>query len=236
MQKIDKRLLTVFFIVVFAAVLALVAIWLIRANHRNEYREGRYFQNYNEQSIVGDRSCLRSGNCSQCQGKKNCAVQQKETTVDINQITATLKQLFADKYKKKIADVSVTINQATNDYARGGVKLSAAKTAEGGNFLAVKVNGSWQIIFDGNGSINCNLKEQYGFPDEMLSDCASEQKTTTNNAGIANPASVYCEEHGGKLEMVNNEAGVAGICKFSDDSSCDEWAFFRGECKSGDNK
>lgn len=51
---------------------------------------------------------------------------------------------------------------------------------------------------------------------------------------LANPASVYCEEQGGTLEIRTAEAGgQAGYCVFDDGSECDEWAFFRGECTPG---
>ncbi len=51
-------------------------------------------------------------------------------------------------------------------------------------------------------------------------------------AGIANPASLYCLEHGGTLEITKDaEGGEQGLCKFSDGTECDEWQFFRGECK-----
>ncbi len=53
------------------------------------------------------------------------------------------------------------------------------------------------------------------------------------NAGLANPASVYCEEQGGTLEMREGEDGTTGYCVFDDGSECEEWAFFRGECEAG---
>ncbi len=50
-------------------------------------------------------------------------------------------------------------------------------------------------------------------------------------AGLANPASAYCEEHGGVLELrTDTEGGVSGVCIFPDGTECDEWAYFRGEC------
>lgn len=52
--------------------------------------------------------------------------------------------------------------------------------------------------------------------------------------GIANPASVYCQEQGGRLEIRTAEdGGQAGYCLFADGSECEEWAFFRGECVPG---
>jgi len=46
---------------------------------------------------------------------------------------------------------------------------------------------------------------------------------------LANPASVYCEEQGGKLEIRDMDKGQVGICSF-DNRECEEWAYFRGEC------
>ena len=60
------------------------------------------------------------------------------------------------------------------------------------------------------------------------------ENTASENAQIANPASTYCIEQGGNSAIIETEAGQAGICKFNDGSECDEWAFFRKECKAGD--
>ena len=51
------------------------------------------------------------------------------------------------------------------------------------------------------------------------------------NAQIANPASVYCEENGGKLEIRAAEDGSqAGICILKNGTQCDEWKYYRGQC------
>ncbi|WP_298815852.1 putative hemolysin [Chloroflexus sp.] len=59
--------------------------------------------------------------------------------------------------------------------------------------------------------------------------------TATVIGGLANPASTYCVEQGGRLEIqaVANE-GQVGVCLFADGSLCDEWAFFRNECRPGE--
>lgn len=51
--------------------------------------------------------------------------------------------------------------------------------------------------------------------------------------GLPNPASVFCEEQGYKLELRTDASGTAGYCIFPDGSECEEWAFFRGECTPG---
>jgi putative hemolysin len=48
---------------------------------------------------------------------------------------------------------------------------------------------------------------------------------------MPNPASVYCEQNGNTLEIHTAEDGSqSGVCVFLDGSTCDEWAYFRGEC------
>lgn len=50
---------------------------------------------------------------------------------------------------------------------------------------------------------------------------------------LANPASQYCVDQGGRLEIRDEAAGQTGYCIFEDGSECEEWAFYRGECEPG---
>lgn len=50
---------------------------------------------------------------------------------------------------------------------------------------------------------------------------------------IPNPASVYCITHNGTLEIRENEKGQYGVCIFPDGSECEEWAYYKGQCKPG---
>jgi len=53
-------------------------------------------------------------------------------------------------------------------------------------------------------------------------------------ANMPNPASVYCEQQGNKLEIRTAADGSqSGICVSPDGSTCEEWAYFRGECGLG---
>jgi len=70
----------------------------------------------------------------------------------------------------------------------------------------------------------------------MLAACgpAAQDTPAPAQAGLPNPASVYCEEQGGRLEIrTDASGGQAGVCIFPDGSECDEWAYFRGECQPG---
>jgi putative hemolysin len=72
----------------------------------------------------------------------------------------------------------------------------------------------------------------------ILSACAAQTSpvstTATPDTKIANPASGYCEQNGGKLEMRSDASGAnTGVCVFPDKTECDEWAFYRGKCGPG---
>jgi len=73
----------------------------------------------------------------------------------------------------------------------------------------------------------------------FLSGCnliSSKDKKDSGNANMPNPASVFCEENGGTLDIRTAEDGSqSGFCVFPDGSECDEWAYYRGECKPGDS-
>ncbi len=50
----------------------------------------------------------------------------------------------------------------------------------------------------------------------------------------ANPASQHCVEQGGTLTIERNPGGGQyGVCTFSDNRQCEEWALLRGECPTG---
>jgi putative hemolysin len=55
--------------------------------------------------------------------------------------------------------------------------------------------------------------------------------TEIPQANMPNPASLYCEQNGNTLEIQTAaDSSQSGLCIFPDGSSCDEWAYFRGEC------
>ncbi|MBL8562451.1 MAG: DUF333 domain-containing protein [Gemmobacter sp.] len=48
-------------------------------------------------------------------------------------------------------------------------------------------------------------------------------------ASMANPASKYCAELGGRLEIRAEQAGEAGYCHLPDGSVMEEWQLYRGK-------
>jgi putative hemolysin len=45
--------------------------------------------------------------------------------------------------------------------------------------------------------------------------------------GMTNPASEFCVQSGGKLEIRQGPAGEYGVCRLPDGREVEEWAFYR---------
>jgi putative hemolysin len=64
-------------------------------------------------------------------------------------------------------------------------------------------------------------------------ECGPQDPTFTSPLGLPNPASAHCEEQGYTVQLRTGENGTIGYCLFPDDTECEEWAFYRGECVPG---
>ena len=66
--------------------------------------------------------------------------------------------------------------------------------------------------------------------------CTYSCKQKEDEVKLANPASVFCAENGGKTSIRIENYGDVGYCLFDDGTQCEEWAYFRGECSPGEFK
>ncbi len=96
---------------------------------------------------------------------------------------------------------------------------------KGDYYVRVKYRvGMSSILFEDK-KISCPGMPQATPPaEEPVEEKLEEQ------AQIANPASVYCKEQGGELDMRETPEGTIGYCLLPDGTECEEWAYFRGEC------
>lgn len=84
-----------------------------------------------------------------------------------------IKQSFAQKYNKKISEISLDINKKDDTHVWGSVKFSGEMS--GGWFLAFKeFPDNWIIVQDGNGTISCEAIKPYSFPISMVSGCVDQ--------------------------------------------------------------
>lgn len=180
--------------------------------------------------------CFISAGYSWCESKAKCLRPWEEICLSeaTEDDVLDIKQAFMDKHERESGDIRVTLDMFTGNYARGGVNFIVEDDfGPGGIFLAYKEGDNWEIAFDGNGMYDCQELEVYNFPAEMLTGCSvREDLEEAGSVELSNPASTYCTEQGGMVEMRNNDEGQYGVCIFENGNECEEWAFFRGECEN----
>lgn len=135
-----------------------------------------YNPNSNNNNIVGgdkdEHGCIGSAGYSWCEEKQKCLRVWEETCSAEDIKTAEeIKKLLAEKYDKELADVNVNIIMSDDTHAVGTVFfLINGQQGEGGGVLAIKDKGKWKLVYDGNGSVDCQLlKNTYGFSVDLLS-------------------------------------------------------------------
>ena len=60
------------------------------------------------------------------------------------------------------------------------------------------------------------------------------ESMSEESLGLANPASVNCEEKGGTVVIQKRgDGGEYGVCVFPENRQCEEWAMYNGDCPEG---
>ena len=57
----------------------------------------------------------------------------------------------------------------------------------------------------------------------------NDDEPDVSTPGLANPASEYCVEQGGEVEIVDEADGQVGYCLLPDGRRIEEWEFYRAE-------
>ena len=67
----------------------------------------------------------------------------------------------------------------------------------------------------------------------LMGACGGDNSPVTTNpptsdvgTQVANPASQYCVDQGGTVEIVDETAGQVGYCNLPDGTSVEEWEYF----------
>ncbi|MEM7818294.1 MAG: DUF333 domain-containing protein, partial [Candidatus Aenigmatarchaeota archaeon] len=75
-------------------------------------------------------------------------------------------------------------------------------------------------------AVGCPCSES---PETCPQDCGGLK--IGGKVSIPNPAAIYCEKSGYKLEKRKDKEGNEyGVCVFPDGKECDEWSFYEGKC------
>ncbi len=139
----NVKLINVFIILVFLAVVAAGSYWFLQKHNPAE------------------ENSLPSAVPTQ-------TTQKTISPTPFPDTKSAIQAFLANKYKKPISEVKITVAKEVSGFASGSVLFGQGGTGEGGMWLAVLGNG-WNVVWDGNGNVNCNkMRQQYGFPDTIL--------------------------------------------------------------------
>ncbi len=82
-------------------------------------------------------------------------------------LKVAMKQALVAKHGSNANELNITVSKIVGTHATGG----ASSTGGGGMWLAAKVNGTWKLVWDGNGTIGCADIAPYNFPTSMVPEC-----------------------------------------------------------------
>jgi len=85
-------------------------------------------------------------------------------------IKTAVRQGLVAEHGPDAASMTITVSKIIGLNASGG----ASAQAGGGMWLAAKVSGTWKLIWDGNGTISCQVIAPYNFPTSMVPECWDE--------------------------------------------------------------
>jgi maltose-binding protein MalE len=120
--------------------------------------------------VGGDRDehgCIGSAGYSWCAPKNKCLRVWEEKCYE--NIEQEIQYLLAQKYNKSADEVKVTITKQDDTHVAGSVLFGKDGSGEGGSVLAVRTGDVWEIVYDGNGNVDCDrMRQEYLFSDEIL--------------------------------------------------------------------
>lgn len=123
--------------------------------------------------VGGDRDahgCIGSAGYTWCPKQATCLRIWEENCY--SEPAEQVQFLLATKYEKPMTDVSVSVRASDATHLAGGVSFKAAGLSQpgaGGLFLAASKNGVWQVVYDGNGAVDCvSMRAVFGFTDALL--------------------------------------------------------------------
>lgn len=82
-------------------------------------------------------------------------------------LTAAVKTGLVAEHGPDAANMTITVSKIQGNFAQGG----ASEQGGGAMWLAAKVNGTWKLAWDGNGTISCTSVDPYNFPTSMVPEC-----------------------------------------------------------------
>lgn len=89
-------------------------------------------------------------------------------TIDEKLISEAIKTNLIKKYGSNASDMNVSVSEVDGEYAKGMV----TEQGGGGMWFAARLNGTWTLVWDGNGVITCDDISPFPeFPANLIPEC-----------------------------------------------------------------
>lgn len=87
---------------------------------------------------------------------------------DTEAIIAGVRKGLIAGHGQAAAGMTITVSKVEGEYAKG----MAGEQGGGGIWFAARLNGTWTLVWDGNGTIDCNSVSPFPeFPTDMIPEC-----------------------------------------------------------------
>lgn len=151
-------------------IVGLFAAYNLGSNKQNKAPIPEISVTPTEPVVGGDRDahgCIGSAGYSWCEPKSKCLRIWEEKCYE--SLKKEIEAILTRKYNKSVDEVKVTITKQNDLYAGGSVLFGEGGPGEAGMFLARKTGDIWEVVFDGNGNVDCTkMRQDYGFTDDIL--------------------------------------------------------------------
>jgi hypothetical protein len=95
-------------------------------------------------------------------------------SVPAEDLSAQMQKEFSKKYGKPADTYIVRVKESSDAYAKGSIDFK--DEAGGGLWFAAKTDAGWELVFDGNGIIDCATADKYQMPADYVPGCVDTTK------------------------------------------------------------
>jgi flagellar basal body-associated protein FliL len=174
-SKEKSKVFTTFILILL--ILALLAAgafgyWLYSQNRGENTEPQQSPSLLPQQSLEPGGSSVESSPVVLPSEEASPAASSAQASPEVSSLETQLKQAFADKYSKQLAEVDLEVSDNDGTYAKGLVKFSG--DISGGWWLAYSNGSTWTLVADGNGTVMCTDIEDYNFPNTLVPECWDE--------------------------------------------------------------
>jgi hypothetical protein len=83
-------------------------------------------------------------------------------------------EAFSNKYSRAKEDFKIEVLTEMGNFAKGTVNINNEHS--GGLWFAVKRSGGWNIVYEGNGIMPCDIADGNNLPVEIIPGCVDTQQ------------------------------------------------------------